>query len=159
MNQTVVVLFSAAFLLGSRAGETATNVVSPGRLLMVETSATTVSAAKARLTIGPLAPAGDIYHGDYEMRVSPFFFKSEKGRLAITIPRESIANSTAGRSVEITGTATTTGKNEKARRIDAIATPRNKEEGDLKLWFMVGERKLVFDTRYHFLQEKEVPKK
>jgi hypothetical protein len=152
MKTISVGLCYLAFLFDTAAGESATNGVSRNHVLMIEPSSTAVSGAKARLTIGPLASCGEIYTGDYQMRVSPYFFKSEKGKLAISISNENIARAVAGEVVDVTGTATTTGKNERARRIDATATPHDKNRGTLKLWFMVGEKKLTFDTQYRFVE-------
>jgi hypothetical protein len=57
-----------------------------------------------------------------------------------------------GLAVEITGTATTNGKNGKTRKIDATATPLDRNRGDLKLWFIADEKKMVFDTHYQLAE-------
>ena len=73
----------------------------------------------------------------------------EKGRLAIVISDESLAEASQGKVVSITGTATTT-KTGKSRPITAIATPVNRDHGTLKLSFTAGTRKMTFEPAYHF---------
>ena len=50
----------------------------------------------------------------------------------------------------ITGTATTSGKSGRSRPIEAMATPADINHGNLKLWFMAGDRKMIFEPAYHF---------
>lgn len=123
------------------------------RTLIIDRSMTAVSGGKATLIIGPLERTEAIYAGDYQMKVSPYFFKGEKGRLAIVVSGESLARIANGMPAEVTGTATTSGRAGKARRIDATATPADNDHGALTLWFIAGDRKMVFNTAYHFVGE------
>jgi hypothetical protein len=132
------------------AAPPATNSASTNRVLMIDPSATAVAAGRATLTIGALQRTGDIYGGSYQMKVSPYFFKSEKGRLAIVVPEAALAKIRQGKVATVIGTATTSGADGEARHIDAIATPINNERGTLKLWFMSGDRKMIFEPAYHF---------
>ncbi len=113
----------------------------------------TIAGGKATLTIGLLRRTNDVYGGDFQMKVAPWFFKSEKGKLAIVVTDESIAKAARGLTVEIKGTATADGKKKALRQIDAVATPVDSNHGALKLWFTVDERKMVFETAYRFLAE------
>jgi hypothetical protein len=122
-----------------------------GILLISRSSTSVAGGGKATLTIGPLRPQGDIYSADYQVKVSPYFFKSEKGKLAIIISRESLENAGKGMPVEITGTATTSGESQ-PRQINATAIPRTKDEGSLKVWFMSGGKKTVFNTSYRLVR-------
>ena len=115
-----------------------------------------VAAGKATLTIGALERVGGVYIGDYRINVSPYFYKNEKGKLAITVSDKSLATINAGKTVAIIGTATTSGKGGATRHIDATATPVNIDHGKLKLWFMSGDRKMTFEPAYHFA-EKQTP--
>lgn len=149
MNATLTILALLAGL-GAWAGAAppSTNPPPAGRTLLISPSSTAVAGGKAVLTIGPLRRTGEIYAGDYQMKVSPYFFKSEKGRLAINVPDATLALVTNLRPAEITGTATTKGEGSEPRRIDATATPTNHHQGNLKLWFVSGDRKMVFHTSY-----------
>ncbi len=119
--------------------------------LIIDRSFTRVSGAKATLTIDPLIRSGESFQGDYQMKVTPFFFKSETGKLEIFVSNESLAKATNGIPVEITGTALTDGEDVK-RKVNARATPRDKDRGELKVWFKVDERELVFQTTYRLHQ-------
>ena len=118
---------------------------------MIERSSTRVSAAKATLTIAPLVRTGGMFAGDYEVKVSPFFFKSESGKLEILVSDESLAKAKKGEAVEITGTALTHGENVK-RKVNARATPAGENHGELKVWFAADGREMVFLTSYRLLE-------
>ena len=109
-----------------------------------------IAAGKATLTIGALHRADGVYWGNYKISVFPYFFKNEKGELAIVVSDESLAEVDQGKAVAIIGTATTSGKAGASRHIDATATPANINCGTLKLWFMAGNRKMIFEPAYHF---------
>ena len=126
------------------------------RILLIEPSSMRVGAGKATLTIGALRRADGVYTGDYTIKVFPYFYKIEKGRLAINVSDESLARAEQGKVVAITGTATTNGKNGKARPIEATATPADSNRGRLKLWFMAGDRKMIFEPGYHFAGKETV---
>jgi len=127
-----------------------TNSASTNLTLIIEPSSMPVDAGKATLTIGALQRVGGVYTGDYKVTVFPYFLKNEKGTLAIIVPDESLAKINQGQVVAITGTATTGGKGERARPIEAMATPADINHGNLKLWFMAGDRKMIFEPAYHF---------
>lgn len=138
---------------GAAHSLTNANASATNRVLIIGRSSTTVSGAKATLSIGPLQRQTNIYSGDYQIKVSPYFYKGEKGRLAIVVSDESLAKVSRGVAVEIKGTATTNGKGGETRRIDATATPADRTHGALKLWFISGDRKMVFNTSYHLVEE------
>ncbi len=100
-----------------------TNLSPANRILMVDPSSMPVGWGKATLTIGALHWAGGVYSGGYKIQVSPYFFKSEKGRLAIIVSDESLAEISRGMATAVIGTATTSGKGGIRRHIDAVVTP------------------------------------
>src|SRR5688500_14947437 len=103
-------LLLALVVAAPLVGDTASKPNSSKRLLVIERSSTRVSAAKATLTIEPLVRTNQFFAGQYDMKVSPFFFKSESGQLEILVSDESLAKAGKGQSVEITGTALTKGE-------------------------------------------------
>jgi hypothetical protein len=127
-----------------------TNSASTNQTLMIDPSSMPVDAGKATLTIGALQRVDGVYTGDYKVTVFPWFLKNEKGTLAIVVPDESLAKINQGKVVAITGTATTSGKSGSTRSIEAMATPVDINHGNLKLWFMAGDRKMIFEPAYHF---------
>lgn len=123
------------------------------RLLMVEKSTMKVAGGTATLIIAPLRRTNDIFGGTFEMKVVPYFFKNDKGTLAIEINAESFAKARKGERVNITGTATTPDKTGvMVRKIDAVATPVDDYHGALKLWFDIDDRKMIFNTQYRFVE-------
>jgi hypothetical protein len=128
-----------------------TNSAAKNRILMIDSSSMPVDAGKATLTIGPLRRTNGIYTGDYKLKVFPWFLKNEKGRLAIVVSDESLAEASQGKVVTITGTATTIGKSGRTRQVEVTATPTDTNHGMLKLSFTtVKNRKMIFKPAYHF---------
>jgi hypothetical protein len=142
----------AVFAAGILAKDVAPPTEPKDRVLMIEQSSTKVAGGKATLIIGPLKRTNDIFGGRFEMKVVPYFFKNDKGMLAIEITADCFAKASKGLAVDITGTATTAGKNGIVRPINAVATPVDNDHGALKLWFDVEDRKMVFDTNYRFVE-------
>jgi hypothetical protein len=124
------------------------------RILLIDPSSMPIAAGKATLTIGALQRTNGVYSGDYKIKVAPYFFKSEKGRLAIIVSDQSLAEINKGKVAAIIGTATTSGQGGRSRHIDATATPADINRGRLKLWFMAGDRKMIFEPAYHFSEQR-----
>jgi hypothetical protein len=128
----------------------ATNSVPNYQTLIIDSSSMPVDAGTATLIIGALQRANGVYSGNYKIKVFPWFSKNENGTLAINVSDESLAIINQGKVAAITGTATTSGKSGKSRPIGATATPADRNHGNLKLWFMAGDRKMIFEPAYHF---------
>src|SRR5664279_87648 len=152
MKRTIVLLvLLAAGWSAAHAAELSTNSAPANRILMIDSSSMTVAAGRATLIIGALQRTNGVYAGDYKLKVFPYFLKNEKGRLAIVVSDESLAEASQGKVVTITGTATSSGKGGETRHIDATATPADINRGTLKLWFTTaGNRKMIFEPAYHF---------
>jgi hypothetical protein len=144
----------ALLMAGWSSTQGATNTAVSNRILLIDSSSMPVGAGKATLIIGALELTNGIYSGDYKIKVTPYFFKSEKGRLAIMVSDESMARIAQGKAAAVIGTATTNGKGGKSRHIDATATPVDINHGTLKLWFAAGKREMTFEPAYHFAGEK-----
>jgi hypothetical protein len=140
-----------ALATGVLADEVGTGPAPRDRVLMIDKSSMKVAGGKATLIIGPLRRTNDVFGGDFQMKVVPYFFKSDKGTLAIVITPECFAKASKGLKVDIAGTATTAGKNGIVRPISALATPVDDDHGALKLWFQVDDRKMEFETSYRFV--------
>jgi len=129
---------------------TATNFAS--RVLILENSTMPLTTARATLIIGPLTRTNGVYVGDFKVKVFPYFFKSDRGRLAINVPDEALAAINQGKTVTVTGTSTST-KNGKVRHVEILATPTDCDHGNVSLWFMVGDQKMIFTPAYHFADQ------
>ena len=134
-----------------------TPFVPANRILMIEPSSMPVAGGKATLIIGALQRTNGVYAGDYKLKVFPWFSKSEKGRLAIIVSDESLAEAGQGKVVTIIGTATTSGKDGKSRHIDATVMPTDSNDGRLKLWFIADDRKMTFEPAYHLVWNEIKP--
>lgn len=135
-----------------------TNSVPSDRILVIDPSSMPVTAGKATLIIGALHRVDGVYKGDYRIKVFPYFLKNEKGTLAIIVSDDSLAGINQGRVVPIVGTATSSGRNGPSRHIDATATPVDLNHGMLKLWFMAGDMKMIFEPAYHFADRETISK-
>lgn len=140
----------AACLVNAYAAPVLTNAAPFSRVLLVDSCSTPVAAGKATLIISPLQRTNDTFIGEYKLKVFPYFFKNEKGRLVIIVSDKTLAEAGPGKVVAITGTATSEGKKGKQWPIQAIATPVDLDHGSLKLYFNAGSRKLIFNSTYHF---------
>jgi len=141
----------ATNLVSSQTSPAFTNSAPNFQTLMIDPSSMPVDAGTATLIIGSLRRANGVYSGNYQIKVFPYFLKNENGTLAIDVSDESLAMINHGKVATITGTATTSGKGGKSRPIGATATPADINHGNLKLWFMAGNRKMTFEPAYHFL--------
>jgi hypothetical protein len=119
------------------------------RVLILENSTMPLPTAKATLIVGPLTRTNGVYVGNFKVRVFPYFFKSDWGRLAINVPDTALTAVNQGKTVAITGTSTST-KNGIVRHIEIRAMPKDQEHGTVSLWFMAGEQKMTFTAAYHF---------
>jgi len=154
---TVLLALLAAGWSAALAAPGSTNPDMGNRILMIDSSSMPVGAGNATLIIGPLQRTNGIYTGDYKLKVFPWFLKNEKGRLAIVVSDESLAEAGRGKVVTIAGTATTSGKSGRTRAVAAIATPVNGDHGTLKLWFTAGTREMTFEPAYHFAGNEKAP--
>ena len=145
---------SATNSISIRVAPTSTSSAPASRILMIDPSSMPVAGGKATLIIGALQRANGVYSGNYKIEVFPYFFKNEKGRLTIAVSDESLVKINQGKITAIIGTATTSGKGGRSRHIDATATPANNNCGMLKLWFMAGNRKMIFEPAYHFVENR-----
>jgi hypothetical protein len=140
----LLLLFGAC---SAHALSPATN--SPGRVLLLDNSTMPLSGAKATIIIGPLTRTNDLYVGNFKVKVFPYFFKSDWGRLAISVPTAALAEFNQGQTMTVTGTSTSL-KNGAVRHIEITATPIDRNHGNVSLWFMVKDQKMIFTPAYHF---------
>lgn len=115
--------------------------------LFIAPSSSSLAGASAKLVVGTLSREASQYVGDYRIKVFPYFFKSESGRLAIKVPETALGRMTEGLPAEFTGRAITNGS-EKTRRISAKATPSANDRGALIFTVATVEGPLVFQTSY-----------
>src|SRR3954471_9686859 len=145
MRRPIAGMVLSGMVASAFAGDSGPDGALAHRLLRVDRCCTKVAGGKATLTVSPLRRVKDIFEGEFDMKVAPYFFKNDKGKLAIVVPEEAIAKVSAGSPVDITGRGTTrAGRGAVFRHINAEATPVDAQHGMLKVWLTVDERELVF---------------
>jgi hypothetical protein len=122
---------------------------SPSRVLILEDSTMALPTAKATLIIGPLTFTNGSYVGDFKVKVFPYFFKNDWGRLVINAPAEAQVALDAGKVVSVTATSTSLKKGT-VRHIEITATSIDHDHGNVSLWFMAGKTKMIFTPAYYF---------
>jgi hypothetical protein len=150
--QLTLLAFLAAAFCGHASPEATDAPAVTNRVFMIEPSSMPVGGGTATLKIGALQRVNGIYVGDYTVTVFPYFFKNDHGKLAIMVSDESLTEINLGKTVAVVGTATSY-KDGICRHIDAIARPFNIHGGTIKLWFMVEDRKMIFEPLYHLAQK------
>lgn len=117
--------------------------------MFVDPSATSVSLGKAKLIVSPLTYKEGTYTGDYQIEVTPYFFKSQKGPLVLQAPEDTMRKLLKGIPIEFTGKATN-GSDGSVKVVKGKATPSNSEGGTVKFSIVTDNGEMVFDTAYHF---------
>ncbi len=79
---------------------------SASRVLILKNSTTPLPTAEATLIIGPLTRTNDVYAGDFKVNVFPYFFKSDRGLLAINVSDKVLVAINQGKAAVVTGTLT-----------------------------------------------------
>jgi len=134
----------------AQASPPSTNSASP--VLILENSTLPLTTARATLIVGPLTRTNGVYAGDFKVKVFPYFFRSDRGRLAINVPDTALAAVCQGETVVVNGTSTST-KTGIVRHIEITATPKDRNHGTISLWFMAGDHKMTFTPAYHFTND------
>ena len=117
--------------------------------MFVDPSSTTVSLGKVRLNVSPLSQKEAAYTGNYEIKVTPYFFKSEKGGLLLVPSGDLVAALAQGKAVEFTGKATNHA-NGKSKVVRGKATPATADRGTVTFSIPTDNGEMVFNTSYHF---------
>lgn len=123
------------------------------RGLSLDVSSMPLTMATATLTVGPLTRTNGFYVGDFKVKVFPYFFKSDWGRLAIEVPDAVLATMNQGKTVAISGSSTSS-KNGIVRHITISAMPQDGNHGTVRLWFMADDHKMIFTTAYKFTGDR-----
>jgi hypothetical protein len=119
------------------------------RKLFIDPSSTSVVLGKASLIVSPLTHRDGNYVGDYQLKVRPYFFKSEKGSLLLAASDDSVRKLQVGRAIDFTGKAVTR-KNGKTHVVLGRATPSSADWGSVTFSIITENGKMIFNTSYHF---------
>ena len=121
------------------------------RKLVIDPSSTSVPLGKARLIVSPLTRRGGNYVGDYQLKVRPYFFKSETGTLILGASEDSVRDLQAGRApIEFTGRALTR-EDGTTHMVLGRATPSSAgDHGSVTFSIVTEKGKFIFKPSYHF---------
>lgn len=116
----------------------------------VDATKTSIYIGSVSLTMPPFVRRAGVYAADYQAKVFPFFFYSERGRISIEFPDENLRQLLRGETVYIKGYANNS--NGVGRRIQGRAVPDGSgaEHGKIKVRVWVGKIELIFNTVYRF---------
>ena len=120
------------------------------RKLFIEPSSTPLRLRKATLTVGPLKPRDGNFVGDYQLKVRPYFFKSETGSLILSVSEDSVRRLQSGRAIDFTGKALTR-EDGTTHVVLGRATPLSGDRGTVTFSIVTEKNaKIIFKTSYHF---------
>jgi hypothetical protein len=120
------------------------------RKLVIDPSSTSVPFGKARLIVSPLTHRDGNYVGDYQLKVRPYFFKSETGTLILGASEDSVRDLQAGRAIDFTGRALTR-EDGTTHVVLGRATPSSAgDHGSVTFSIVTEKGKFIFKPSYHF---------
>jgi hypothetical protein len=119
------------------------------RKLFIDPRSTSLLLGKASLIVSPLTHRNGNYVGDYQLKVRPYFFKSETGTLLLAASDDSVRKLQAGTAIDFTGKAVTR-KDGKTHVVLGTATPLSGDRGSVTFSIITENGKMVFKTSYHF---------
>ena len=117
--------------------------------LFIDLSSSSVALGKASLIVSPLTHRDGNYVGDYQLKVRPYFFKSEKGTLLLAASDASVRKLQAGTAIDFSGKAVTR-KDGKIHVVLGKATPSSGDQGSVTFSIITENGKMIFNTSYHF---------
>lgn len=120
------------------------------RKLFIDPSSTSVRLGKATLIVSPLSRRGGNYIGDYQLKVRPYFFKSETGSLVLSASEDFVRRLQSGRAIDFTGKALTR-EDGTTHVVLGRATPLSGDRGTVTFSIVTEKNaKIIFRTSYHF---------
>src|ERR1700731_1941135 len=147
----VLLMFGATNVAhGQRSDSTAGTSNAGTRKLFIDPSSTSVALrGKASLIVSPLTHRDGNYVGDYQLKVRPYYFKTEKGSLLLAASDDSVRKLQAGTAINFTGKAVTY-KDGRTHVVLGRAKPLSGDRGSVTFSIITDDVKLVFNTSYHF---------
>ena len=140
----------ASVVHAERSDSTAGTSNAGTRKLFIGPSSTSVALrAKASLIVSPLTHRDGNYVGDYQLKVRPYFFKSEKGSLLLAASDDAVRKLQAGTAINFTGQAVTH-KDGRTHIVLGRATPSSRDRGSVTFSIVTDDARIVFNTSYHF---------
>lgn len=102
------------------------------------------------MAVDPLSRNGSTYVGKYRIKVFPYFFKNESGRLLIEVSEPQLRQMMGGGETSFVGRAKANG-GEVTHKITAKASPKGDGVGALTFTVSTDNGPLVFNTSYRIV--------
>ncbi len=119
----------------------------PVSKLVIDPSSTRMSLARCELTVGTLECKADALCGTYAIKVSPFAFKNDHGRLSLGVDLQKMAQ---GQPVEFSGVATSA-RDAKTKPIKGRTKPEAGDHGLVSFTVTTEDGDLLFNSTYRVL--------
>jgi hypothetical protein len=146
----LLILEATSVIHAERPNSPAGTSTAVTRKLFIDPSSTSVALrGKASLIVSPLTHRDGNYVGDYQLKVKPYFFKSEKGSLLLAASDDAVRNLQAGTAINFTGNAVTH-KDGRTHTVLGRATPSSGDRGSVTFSIVTDDARIVFNTSYHF---------
>jgi len=117
----------------------------------VEPGSTSAYLAKISLAMPPLARSSGAYTSDYAVKVFPFFFFNEHGRISIEFSDDQLQRLKRGETVAFKGRGISSGGGERRVEGHAVADAAGADHGRIKVRIRYSKNiELVFNTAYRF---------
>ena len=101
--------------------------------------------------MSPLTRRGNVYTSDYSVKVFPFFFFNERGRISIEVSAEQLQQLARGETVDLKGHASNSRGAERRIGGRAVSDSIGGDRGKIKVRVWVSKNiELIFNTAYRF---------
>lgn len=118
--------------------------------IVVAPSKSRLTMAEASLIVGELSHENGAFRGDYAIKITPFAFKNEEGRLDLKITKADALKLSQGQAVEFSGTATSNKRN-KEQGVKGKTEPTGATGGNVSFVVTTSDRQIVFNTTYKLI--------
>jgi hypothetical protein len=148
---SVFLVLGATNCIHAESSKSAAETSAPvARKLIIAPSSTSVPLGKATLIVSPLNHRGGNYVGDYQLKVRPYFFKSETGTLVLSASEDMVRRLQSGRAIDFTGKALAR-EDGTTHVVLGRATPLSGDRGTVTFSIVTEKNaKIIFKTSYHF---------
>jgi hypothetical protein len=148
---SVFLVLGATNCIHAESSKSTTATLNPvTRKLFIDPSSTSVRLGKATLIVSPLTHRGGNYVGDYQLKVRPYFFKSETGTLVLSASEDMVRRLQSGRAIDFTGKALTR-EDGTMHVVLGRATPLSGDRGTVTFSIVTEKNaRIIFKTSYHF---------
>jgi hypothetical protein len=110
-----------------------------------------IYVGKVSLAMSPLTRRGNVYTSDYSVKVFPFFFFNERGRISIEVSAEQLQQLARGETVDLKGHASNSRGAERRIEGRAVSDAAGGDHGKIKVRVWVSKNiELAFNTAYRF---------